>query len=807
MHSLIQDFRFTLRLMRKRPGMTFLALAALVLGMGLNTAIFSVVNAVLLRPLPVFEPDRLVWLHSKVNQTGGQLGTSYADFLDWRGQSRSFQSMAAMYFFSATLSGQDPPEHIKVAGISASGFKVWGISTVLGRDFGDADDQPGANPVVILTNRFWRRKFGGTPDILGKSIVLDDRQCAVIGVLQPTEINFVSYSDVYVANGPLLTPLILERDTRWFFPVGRLQPNVTVAQAQAEMDTIAGRLATEYPATTKDMGIRVESMAESLTAGNRKPLSLLIVASTLIFMLAVVNVMTVFLASTLDRAQELSVRLALGAPRATLLRQLLVQALILAGVGGTLGLLLAKAGLLYFLHRFHNAAPRFHETTIDLRVIAVTTAMAFVTTLVAALIPAIYALRLNVNSELKGEWSSFAPQKYRALTRGALILAEVALASGLSLVSGLLIKSFYRVEKVDLGFNPHNIFSFEVAPPLNRYKEPQEAAAFYKTAVEKLASLPGMESVSGISSVPLTSQALVNAMDVDAQSPLFGHQLLVEDESILPGFFQVMRLPILQGRGFTAADHDGVPPVVIVDDVLAAKLWPGQNPLGKRLHMSAMMGETIRWLEVVGVVRQIKHFGPEREVKWMQVYVPQYQDPSPKLSFVVNTTIPESAAKAAAENALHDLDKELPVENFETLDSYLDTNYLSGRQVGLLLLSAFAGIAIVLGVIGIYAVVANSVTQRRREVAIRIALGAMPIQTMILITRLGLFTTLAGIVMGSAIVMSLSRLLASLLYGVTALDPVVYIVSAILLILLAIIASLVPAMRLLRFNIQEILRE
>lgn len=804
---MIQDLRFTLRLMRKRPGMTFLVLAALVLGMGLNTAIFSVVNAVLLRPLPVFEPDRLVWLHSKVNQTGGQLGTSYADFLDWRAQSRSFQSMAAMYFFSVTLSGQGPPEHIKVVGISASGFKVWGVSTVLGRDFTDADDQPGAERVVILNDKFWLRKFGGSPDILGKSVVLDDHRCTVIGVLQPTEINILSYSDIYVANGPLLTPHIMERDTRWFFPVGRLQPNVTVAQAQAEMDTIAGRLATEYPATTKDMGISVESMAENLTASNRKPLSLLIVASSLIFMLAVVNVMTVFLASTFDRAQELSVRLALGAARATLLRQLLIQALILASVGGTLGLLLAKAGLVYFLHRFPHAAPRFHETTIDLRVVAVTIIMAFGTTLVAALIPAAYALRININSELRGEWSYFAPQKYRAWGRGALLLTEVALASGLSLVSGLLIKSFYQVEKVDLGFNPHNIFSFQVSPPINRYKEPERTAALYKAAAQKLASLPGMESVSGISSVPLTSQALVNTVEVDSQSPLFGRPLLVEDESILPGFFQVMRLPILQGRGFTAADHGGVPPVVIVDDLLAAKLWPGQNPLGKRLHMSVMMGESIRWLEVVGVVREIKHFGPEGKIRWMQLYVPQYQDPSPTLSFVVNTTIPEGAAKAAAESALHDLDKDLPVEEFQTLDSYLDTNYLSGRQVGLVLLSAFAGIAIVLGVIGIYAVVANSVTQRRREVAIRIALGAMPVQTMILITRLGLFTTLAGIVIGSAIVMSLSRLLASLLYGVTALDPMVYIVSAILLILLAIIASLVPAMRLLRFNIQEILRQ
>lgn len=787
--------------------MTLLVVAALVLGMGLNIAIFSVVNAVLFRPLPLFQPDRVVWLHSILNQTGGQLATAYPDFLDWKAQASSFETMAAMYFFSVTLSGQGPPEHLKVVGISASGFKTWGVQTVLGRDFTDSDDQAGASRVVILTNAFWQRKFGSDPAILGKSLIFDDQQYTIIGVLQPTQITLLSYSDAYVTNGPLLNPHIMQRDTRWFFPVARLKPHVTLPQAQTDMDTIARRLASQYPATNKDMGIRTESMTENLTSGNGKPLLLLILASSLIFLLAVVNVMTVFLATTFERAQELGVRLALGASRSSILRQLVVQALLLATAGAALALLFAKAGLLYFLHQFPRAAPRFHETNIDFRVIAVTIGMAFGATLVAALIPALYAFRLNISSQLRGEWSSFAPQKYRAFGRGALILTEVTLASALSLVSGLLIKSFYRVEKVDLGFNPHHVLSFQITPTLSHYKEPAKASALYKTAVEKLASLPGMESVSGVSSVPLTGQALANTMNPDSQSPLFDKQLLVEDESILPGFFEVMRLPLLQGRGFTDADRDGTPPVVIVDDVLAAKLWPDQNPLGKHLHMSVMIGEAVRWLEVVGVVREIKHFGPERDVKWMQLYVPQYQDPSPTLSFVVNTTIPEGAAKTAAEKALHDLDKDLPVEDFETLDNYLDNNYLSGRQVGLLLLSAFAAIGIVLGVIGIYAVVANSVTQRRREIAIRMALGATPTRTIFFITRLGLLATLGGIIIGSAVIMSLTRVLASLLYGVTALDPGVYVLTAVLLILLALVASGVPALRLLRFNIQEILRQ
>lgn len=808
MHPLIQDLQFTLRLIRRRSGMAILVLAALGLGIGLNTAIFSAFNAIVLRPLPIHDPDRVVWLHSRVNQTGGQLGTSYADFLDWRAQSHLFDSMAAMYFFSATLSGQGPPEHIKVVGISASGFDAWGVQTVLGRSFAEADDQPGANRVIILTNGFWQHKFGGSPAVLGKTLVLDDQQYTIIGVLQPTPINVLTYSDVYVTNGPLLNlPHIMERDTRWFFPVGRMKPLVTIPQAQAEMDTIATRLAAQYPATTKDMGIRVESMTENLISGNGKPLLLLILASCLIFLLAVLNVMTVFLAGTLERAQEISVRLALGSPRSILLRQLLLQALLFAIGGTAFGLIFAKLGLLYFLDRFPNAAERFHETNIDFSVIAVTLVMTLCTTLISVLIPAVYAFRLNIGSTLRGEVGIFASNKHRPLARGILIFSEVAFASALSLVAGLLIKSLYEVQKVDLGFNPHQLISFQITPPLSRYKGPEKQLSLYKAALEKLTSLPAMKSVSGISSLPLTSQALINSMDVDSQSPLFGKPLLVEHEAILPGFFQVMHLPLLQGRDFTNADHQGALPVAIVDDVLAAKLWPGKSPIGKRLHLSLITGEPAPWREVIGVVKEIKHFGPERQVRWMQVYVPQYQDPSPSLSFLINTTLSNDAAKNAALKALRELDKDLPVESFDTLDNYLNKNYLSGRKSSLLLLATFAGVGILLAVFGIYGVVANAVTQRRREIAIRMALGAMPVRTIFLVTRLTLFATFGGILVGSISVMSLTRVLSSMLYSVTALDPAVYAVSTTLVIVLAITASVVPVTRLFRFNIQQILRQ
>lgn len=783
-----------------------LVIAALSLGIGLNTAIFSVLNAVLLRPLPIFEPDRVVWLHSKVNQTGAQLGTSYPDYLDWESQSHSFEAMAAMYYVTFTMTGNGSPEHVKGTGISASGFKTWGVTTALGRDFLDDDDRTSSKRVVILNYAFWQRKFGGNPDILGKPLFLDDQAYTIIGVLQPTQLALLTYPDVWVANGPMVNTHIMERDTRYFFPIGRLKSNVDRAEAQSEMDVITSRLVTQYPGTNKDMGIRLEGLTEQLTADGRKPLPLLILASSLIFLLATFNVITVIVSSTAERGQELSIRLALGSSRARLLRQLLIQAVILGGVGGAFGLVLAKLSLAFFLHRFPNAAARFEETTIDLRVILVSLGTALLACLLATLGPALYAFSINIGRELRGEASWFAVPKYRTVARGALIFFEVALASGLSLVSGLLIKSFYEIEKVDLGFNASHIFSFQITPPLTTYKEPAKQAALYEMALEKLTHLPGMQSTSAISSLPLTTQAEVNNLEIDATSPLFGQQVLVEDESILPGFFETLGLHLLKGRGFTDADREGTRPVIIVDSVLAAKLWPGQDPLGKRVRMSNFTGTATRWLDVIGVVQQIKHSGPERKVRWMQVYVPQYQDPSPVLSFVVNSTLPEAAVKDSVDKTLHGLDKDLPVENFETMDDYLDT-LLSGRKVSLLLLGGLATIGVLLGVIGIFGVVSNSVVRRRREIAVRLALGASTHGAMILVTKPGFIATLAGILAGATIVASLTRILGSLLFGITPLYPTVYILTAVIMIALSIIASLIPARRLTRFNIQAILRE
>ncbi len=807
MASLSQDAHFSFRLIRKRPGTSSLVIVSVALGIGLNVAIFSVVNAVLLRPLPILKPDRVVWLRSKVNQTGAPLGTSYPDYLDWKSQSQSFESIAALRALTFTMTGYGPPENLKATAISASGFKTWGINVAVGRDFADGDDQSGANRVAILNHSFWQRKFGGDSGILGKTLALDNRPYTVIGVLPPIPLNVLRYPDIYVANAPLIDSHILERDTRYFFPVGRLKPDVSLGQATAEMQTIAARLAAQYPQTNKDMGIRLDGFSDQLTADGRKPLPFLMIASSLILLLAIVNVMTVFLAFTADRSSELTTRLALGASRTALIRQLLIHSLIFGLSGGALGLLLAKLGLALFLQIFPDALSRFQETTIDFHVVLVNIGLALLTSLLAILPAALYAQKLSASSRIVSEWNAATPPKSRALGRAALILLEISLASALSLVSGLLIKSFYEVARIDLGFNPRHVFSFQVNLPITKYKERASQSAFYKTVVQKLANLPGLESTSAISGLPLTNEGNVNQLELDGESPLFGQQLLVEDEGILPGFFRTMQIPILKGRDFTDADHEGTPSVAIVDDVLATKLWPGKNPLGKRIRMTGLRDNSPHWIEVIGVVQEIKHFGnPEAKIRWMQIYVPQYQDPTPTLSFVSSTPLPQNAAQAAAEKSIHDLDKHLPVENFQMMDELLD-NAVSGRRAGLILVSSFAAIGIALAMVGIFGVISNYVTRRRREMAIRMALGATRQKAVMIAIRTVLAAAALGVLTGSGIVIGSAGVLSSFLFGITALHAPIYLASTVIILCLAILASLAASIGLFRLNIQEALRE
>jgi putative ABC transport system permease protein len=805
MYSLLQDIRFSFRLMRKHPGMSFLVLAALVLGIGVNSAVFSVVNAVLLRPVPLFDPERVVFIYAKSQQSSA-VTLSYPEYQDWKAQSRSFQEMAAWQAFYLNLIGNGPPEHLKGMGVSASYFKSLGISPAKGRDFTKDDELPGAARVAIISHGLWQRRFGADPAILGKTIVLDTLPYTVVGVLPPSQLVYVQFWDVWVGIGPFLDEHMMNRETRYFGVIGRLAPSVNLAQAQAEMETIASRLAAQYPLSNKDISVNVVSLVGQLTTNDRKPLCLILIASNLILLLACVNVVTVFVASAIERRKELSIRMALGAARSIVLRQLFVQGLMCAVAGAFLGLATAKAGLALLTGKFPFLVTRFQETTMDSSVIWFTICTAIGCTLLASIVPGLYAMRLNINSELKGEWSWTALSKYRVVGQSALIAFEVALAVSLSLVSGLLIKSFHEVAKVDLGFNPHNVLSFQVSLPRAHYKDEPAKTTFYRQVIQNLKAIPGVQSASATYTLPSGGGTHFINLQVDSDSPLSSERPFVDSTSVLPDFFTSMKISMLQGRDFTDTDRAGALPVAIVDEVLAARMWPGQSALGKHLRLADITDSRPPWREIVGVVRQIKYFGPERKVARLQVYVPTYQVPTDMISFVMETMTPAATLKASAEKAVHDVDLDLPLDNFRTLDDYLD-QVESGRRVSVLLLSSFAGVGIVLGMIGIYGVVSNSVVRRRREIAIRMALGASVPTSIFLVVRVALLATFVGITIGSVIVVGFTGLFSAFLFGVKALDPGIYALSAVTIIVLALVASLVPAAALLRLNPQDILRQ
>lgn len=806
MYSLIQDLRFSLRLMRKRPGMTFLVIAALVLGIGANTAVFAVVNSVLLRPFPLPDPDRVVIIWATSKQIPN-MAVSYPEYLDWKQQSHSFQSMAALQAISFNMTGRGHAEHLNGIKASASFFKVLGLPPGLGRDFTEEDDRPGASRVAIMGRGFWERRFGSDPGILGKTLILNDQQYTVVGVEPDNPFYWIRGFDVWVPEGLFIDQKVMNRETRYLAVVARLAPSATRARAQTEMEGITSRLADEFPQSNKDVGVTVVGLAELLTVRGRKPLLLLLTASILILFLACINVVTVFVSSAMERRKELSVRLALGADRSMLLRQMFVQSFLFALVSGSLGLAMAKAGVAFLVNRFPYLLARFQETNVDRSVVLFTIGTALLVSLIASLLPALYIFKLNINSELKGDWTWSALSKYRAAGQSALIVFEVSLAVSLALVSGLLIKSFHEVQKVDLGFKPARVLSFQVSLPPARYGEADRISAFYKQAIQKIRNIPGVRSASAISTLPLSGAAhFINLQVESGQIEIATQRPFVDSPSVLPGYFETLRSPILQGRDFNDADTMSAPAVAIVDEVLAKRTWPGQSPLGKRIRLADIGDNGPPWREVVGVVRQVKNYGPEKEVPRMQVYVPLFQQPTPLMSFVVDFLADQRSIRTGAEEAVFELDKDLPLDNFRTLDDLLSF-YVSGREVSVLLLGSFAGIGITLCMIGIYGVVSNSVVRMRRELAIRMALGATVRNAIVLVIKVGLIGALGGILIGSAIVLSLTRVLSAFLFGVTPLDFSLYLVSAVLIIVLALIACLVPAQSVLRLNPQDVLRE
>src|SRR5262245_25458399 len=772
----------------KQPGLTLVAVLTLALGIGANTAIFSVVNGVLLRPMPLEEPDRLI----KIWETflpGGQGTASAPNLKDWREQNTVFNGIAAYQFSSFNLRGQESPERLQGATVSPNFFDVVGIRPRLGRAFQTGEDEAGRSRVALLSHRLWQRAFGGDAGVVGKEIPLNGENYTVIGAMPP-EFRFPSrQTEIWV---PLVVPpdLFNNRDNHWMFTMARLKPDAGFEQAREQMVTIAKRLERQYPDAQAGRSVFLIPLQEETVQGVRPALRALMFAVGFVLLIACANVANLLLGRATSRRREIAVRTALGAGRLRLVRQLLTESLLLAAAGGALGLALAKWGVEALLVLAENFLPRANEVGLDWRVATFTAALSLLTGVFFGLIPALQSSRVDLQSALK-DGAGAGAQTNRL--RSALVVMEVAATLVLLIGAGLLIKSFIRLYETDLGFKAENVLTMSLALPQAKYPDVRAAAAFHQKLIERVASLPGARSAGVINYLPVQQWGFNGGIAIEGQGPYEpGREPVAEFRAISPDYFRTMSVPLISGRFFTAQDESNSAPVVIVNQALAQRHLPGQDPIGKRIRS---IGNN--WRTVVGVVGDVRQSGVTQSVR-VEVYAPVTQAVwtplAQTMSLVVRADAEPEALISAVRNAVREIDPAQPVFNVKTMEAVV-ADSVADRRLNMLLLGIFAAVALTLAVIGIYSVMSYTVSQHTREIGIRMALGARPLDVLKLVVGQGMGLKLVGVGLGLAGAFGLTRLVATLLYGVKATDPPMFAVVSALLGAVSLLACYVPARR------------
>jgi putative ABC transport system permease protein len=814
MESFIRDLRFGARMLMKNSGFTLIAALTLALGIGANTAIFSVVNAVLLRPLPYEEADRLVFLTERSPQNE-DMTLSYPDFADWRAQNRVFEHIGVHNAGDYNLTGGGEPERLRAGRASADLFSALRVRAALGRLFTNEEDKPGAPHVVVLSHMLWQRRFGGNPNILNQSLTLNERSYTVVGVLPP-DFRFEERNEIWVPVEANLSEIVLRgRSTHPFLRgVARLKAGVTLEQARAEMDAIAARLAQQYP-IKKNVGARITPLLENYVHDARRALWILLGAVALVLLIACANVANLMLARAATREREMAVRVAFGAGRWRVIRQLLTESLLLAVVGGGLGFLLAEWGVKLILAFSANSLPRASEIGLDTRVLVFTVAVSALTAVLFGLAPALQASRADVHESLKETARSATGGRHRL--REVLIITEVALTLALLIGAGLLIRSFYRLQQVNPGFVDERVLSFRVSLPVQKYAHENQWLNFYQQVIEKLRALPGVKEVGIASRVPLDGNNNANAFRVVGQPHVQAMQVCF----VSPDYFRTMGIPLLRGRYFTEQDNrshlseerlrgldrgDRLAlgrKTVIVDEEFARRHWPNQDPVGKQILWDIRGGSPIT---VVGVVGRVKLDRPQEPIGVVQGYVAFLEYPQPVMSFVVKTSLEPERMIAAAREQVQAVDASQPIYDIKTL-TQLRAAAIAPQRFNLLLLGLFAVVALTLAVVGIYGVMSYAVTQRRRELGIRMALGAQTRDVLRLVLRQGLTLALAGTAIGLAAAFGLTRLMKSLLFGVSPTDSLTFSAVAVLLLLTALAACWIPARRATKVDPLTALRQ
>jgi len=795
MQAVFQDLRYALRMFKRNWGFTLTALTVMALSICATVAIFSAVNAIILKPLPYQHPERLMIIWGS-QPKAPKSPTSPADFLDWQTQTTTLESLAAYSGQSFNLTGAGDPERIEGAVVSPNFFQVLEMQPLLGRVFNETDQQSSGNRLALISEGLWRQRFGGQNSIIGSKLLLNEESVEVVGVL-PRDFQFPERVDLWV--GPkqqvpeppvAIGGNVLEmRNVRYLGTVACLKPGVSIEQAQADMSTIARRLAEQYPDSNDQNQIRLVPLKEEIV-GNVKPVLLMLLgAAALVLLTACSNVGNLLLGRAITRRKEVSTRLALGASRLRITQQVLTESVFLSLVAGASGLVLARFAIKALIAIGPATIPRAAQISIDSTVLLVTLLISILTGISFGLVPALQSRRTNLTEALNeaARGSSAGPGQHRL--RSALVTSQVALSFALLICGGLMFKSFYRLQHVNLGFDPESVLTMQISLPRAKYSDPKQVSEFYDQTIKRVAALPDVKSVGAISKLPLTGTGMSGGIVIEGCPVNPSEQLTMERRVITEDYFRTMSIPLKQGRFFTSSDWSN-PNVVIINETGAKRYWNGENPVGRHLRFEENEN---KWVKIVGVVGDVRQSSIEAEPK-PELYIPSFYSPSHNMTVVVKLNSASTPFAASFRSEVTAVDKSQPVYNIRTMDQVVD-EALAQPRFSVVLLGIFAATGLLLAVVGLYGVMTTSVANRTHEIGIRIAVGARPATIIRMILVQGAIPVLIGLGLGLFLAFALTRSLGNLLFMVPSADVGTYLMASAFFVVLMFVASLIPAWR------------
>jgi putative ABC transport system permease protein len=799
---LAQDLRYTLRSLAKTPTFSAIVIVTLALGIGASTAIFSAVNGILLRPLALPEPDRLLWIN-ETGPEGSVISVSWPNFLDWRARARSFSGLAASRTNPFTWTGAEEARRIDGRRVTANFFDVLGVRMEAGRGFVESDDRPGAAGVAVVSHAFWRQQLHGDPGSLGRALTLDGRPFTIVGVL-PDGFRYLRNYDVFTAMGPFAAERALTERVNHagYIGLGRLRPGIGEDAAAREMTQISADLAREHPDSNSSVGVRVEQLGARVVSGVRQTLLVLFGAVGVLLLLACTNAANLLVARGAARRHELTIRAALGGSRLRLVAGLLVESLLVSTAGGLLGVLLASALLRLLAATAPEGTPRLDEVTLDWAALLFACAAVTASGVLFGAWPAFHATNLDSAEALTRTRTAGASARTHGVRRG-LVVVEVGLALVLLAGAGLMVRSLVRLTTLDAGFRADHLLTLQVSMRNDRW-DPARRAVMTNAMVSGIDKIPGVAGAAASSSLPIEGSDWNSVFVAEGQTPPTRERTPSAAFTLItPTYFETMGTRLVHGRAFNEFDRQDSARVVVVNESLAARIWPGESAIGKRLKQGWEESRT-PWREVVGVVTDVKFEGLTAATP-MQIYLPFVQDPPREVGLVIRTTIDPGSARAAVERLIRTVDRDLPVYSVQTMEQRLAAS-IARQRLAMLVLTVFAMVALTLAAIGLYGVMAHAVTERTHEIGVRMALGATRERVIRSIVAGGLRLTLAGTVAGACGAAALSRSLEGLLFGIQPTDPVTFSAVSAVLLLIGVGACYIPAWRAARIEPSVALR-